>query len=158
MSKEELKPIDVSKYTVTESGNVIKDEEKETTNKELEKRAFAEADKVVIGKGMDRSSVVHLRHLLKNMYVNGAISETALLSQHILELQADKGNLTDKVKELEAQIEKMKSQYNYAFNQLCESREIVCLMLSQYKNKKEIDYSTRERGEKLLKQGVYKYD
>lgn len=55
-------------------------------------------------------------------------------------------------------IEKIKSQYGYAFNQLCESREIVCLMLSQYKNKEEIDYSTRERGEKLLKQGVYKYD
>ena len=115
MSKEELKPIDVSKYTVTESGNVIKGEEKETTNKELEKRAFAEADKVVIGKGMDKSSVVHLRHLLKNMYVKGAISETELLSQHILELQADKGELTDRVKELEAQIEKMKCCENCAF-------------------------------------------
>lgn len=63
-----------------------------------------------------------------------------------------------KIKELETQIEKMKKQYDYAFSQLCESREIVCSMLSQYKNKKEIDYSTRERGEKLLKQGVYKYD
>ena len=63
-----------------------------------------------------------------------------------------------RIAELEAQIEKMKLQYDYAFNQLCESREIVCLMLSQYKNKKEIDYSTRERGEKLLKQWVYKND
>ena len=67
---------------------------------ELEKRAFAEADKVVIGKGMDKRAVVHLRHLLKNMYVNGAISETELLNQHIAEL--------------EAQIEKMKNCKNCA--------------------------------------------
>lgn len=39
---------------------------------------------------------------------NKGKAETALLSQHILDLQKDKGNLTDKVKELEAQIEKMK--------------------------------------------------
>lgn len=37
--------------------------------------------------------------------------ETALLSQHILDLQKDKGNLTDKVRELEQQIEKMKRCY-----------------------------------------------
>ena len=70
---------------------------------------------------------------------------------HLAKLEKENENL-------KAQIEKMKSQYDYAFNQLRESREIVCLMLSQYKNKKEIDYSTKERGEKLLKQGVYKYD
>lgn len=126
-----------------------------------------------------------------DLFETGYELKQDILSQHILELQADKGNLTDRVteleaqierlegdlelwesgacratnldkcgvvKELKAQIEKMKLQYDYAFNQLCESREIVCLMLSQYKNKKEIDYSTKERGEKLLKQGVYKYD
>ena len=62
------------------------------------------------------------------------------------------------IKELNEKVEKMKLQYDYAFEQLLESREIICLMLSQYRNKKEIDYSTRERGEKLLKQGVYKND
>ena len=62
------------------------------------------------------------------------------------------------VKELKAQIEKMKLQYDYAFNQLCKSREILCSMLSQYRDRKEIDYSTRECGEKLLKEGVYKND
>lgn len=41
-------------------------------------------------------------------YKDGATQETALLSQHIIELQKDKGNLTDKVRELEQQIEKMK--------------------------------------------------
>ena len=46
---------------------------------------------------------------------NKGKAETTLLSQHILELQADKGNLTDRVKELEAQIEKMKCCENCAF-------------------------------------------
>jgi uncharacterized protein YlxW (UPF0749 family) len=40
---------------------------------------------------------------------NKGKAETALLSQHILDLQKDKGNLTDRVRELEQQIEKMKS-------------------------------------------------
>ena len=106
-----------------------------------------------------------LKNAFKQTFKDGAEfaykktkAETALLSQHILDLQKDKGNLTDRVRELETQIEKMMSQYDYAFKQLRESREIVCLMLSQYENKKEIDYSTKERGKKLLKQGVYKYD
>lgn len=63
-----------------------------------------------------------------------------------------------RIAELETQIEKMKSQYDYAFNQLCKSREILCSMLSQYRDRKEIDYSTRECGEKLLKEGVCKND
>ena len=50
----------------------------------------------------------------------------------------------------------MKLQYDYAFNQLCKSREILCSMLSQYRDRKEIDYSTRECGEKLLKEELYK--
>jgi len=67
-------------------------------------------------------------------------------------------SMCEKVAELETQIERMKSQYDYAFNQLCKSREILCSMLSQYRDRKEIDYSTRECGEKLLKEGVYKND
>ena len=43
---------------------------------------------------------------------NNGKAETALLSQHILDLQKDKGELIDKVKKLEAQIEKMKSPLN----------------------------------------------
>lgn len=39
-------------------------------------------------------------------------TEVNILSRHILELQADKGRLTDKVKELEQQIEKMKCGQN----------------------------------------------
>ena len=45
---------------------------------------------------------------------NKSKAETALLSQHILDLQKDKGNLTDRVRELEQQIEKMKNCKNCA--------------------------------------------
>ena len=45
---------------------------------------------------------------IQQAYKDGATQETALLSQHILDLQKDKGNLTDRVRELEQQIEKMK--------------------------------------------------
>ena len=37
MSEEELKPINVSKYTVTENGNVIKDKLKQETEELAEK-------------------------------------------------------------------------------------------------------------------------
>ena len=57
-----------------------------------------------------------------------------------------------------AVIAKLEAQYDYAFNQLCKSREILCSMLSQYRDRKEIDYFTRECGEKLLKEGIYKND
>lgn len=49
---------------------------------------------------------------MKQALVNFAKAETALLSQHIIDLQKDKGNLTDRVRELEQQIEKMKCCYN----------------------------------------------
>lgn len=42
------------------------------TEEEIKQKAEAEADKVIIGKGMDRASVVHLKHLLVTMYVQGA--------------------------------------------------------------------------------------
>ena len=57
------------------------------------------AEKYIKGKGQT---------LNKYDLVGFANAETELLSKHILELQADKGELTDKVKELAAQIEKMK--------------------------------------------------
>lgn len=166
MRKGELKPIDVSKYTVTESGNVIKSEELKSERIEaLREKLRTELNKwwkktFDVKREDDVCQVIRTKEA-EDLCFDIALPremQIDILSQHILELQADKGRLTDRVRELELQIEKMKSQYDYAFNQLCESREIVCLMLSQYKNKKEIDYSTRERGEKLLKQGVYKYD
>lgn len=61
------------------------------TKEELKQEAEAEADKVIIGSGMDRTSVIHLKHLLVTMYIQGATKVT---------------------KELEAQIEKMKNCRN----------------------------------------------
>ena len=49
-----------------------------------------------------------------------------------------------------------KKDYNHIYNQLCEAREIICKMLSSYKDKKEIDYSTIKRGEGLLKKDIFK--
>ena len=57
------------------------------TEEQIKQKAEAEADKVIIGSGMDRASVIHLKHLLVTMYMQGA---------------------TEATKELEAQIEKMK--------------------------------------------------
>lgn len=42
------------------------------TKEELKQLAEAEADKVIIGSGMDMASVIHLKHLLVTMYVQGA--------------------------------------------------------------------------------------
>ena len=42
------------------------------TKEELKQKAEAEADKVIIGSGMDRASVIHLKHLLVTMYMQGA--------------------------------------------------------------------------------------
>ena len=97
MSKEELKPIDVSKYTVTESGNVIKSEEKETTKEDFFRQNFSEycVGDTFLSPYWD-------------LFEAGYELKQDILSQHILELQADKGELTDRVKELEVQIEKMK--------------------------------------------------
>ena len=64
----------------------------------------------------------------ENAYIAGATENTELLAKHILELQKDKGNLTDKVTELEAQIEKMKCCENcgwyYLQQHWRESKEI----------------------------------
>lgn len=46
------------------------------------------------------------------------LREVQLLSQHILDLQKDKGKLTDRVRELEQQIEKMK-KYGKLLQDIC---------------------------------------
>ena len=59
---------------------------------------------------------------------NKGKAETALLSQHILDLQKDKGNLTDRVRELEQQIEKMKCCENCKHsNTTCECYTICTI-------------------------------
>lgn len=50
---------------------------------ELKQKAEAEADKVIIGSGMDRASVIHLKHLLVTMYIQGATKVTKELQEQI---------------------------------------------------------------------------
>ena len=48
-----------------------------------------------------------------------------------------------------------KKEYNYVIKQLCEAREIICSMISEYKRKNELNYFTIERGKELLKKGLF---
>ena len=65
---------------------------------------------------------------------NKSKAETALLSQHILDLQKDKGNLTDRVRELEQQIEKMKNCKNCKKLKKEKDGLLVCTVGSFYTN------------------------
>ena len=102
------------------------------TKEELKQEAEAEADKVIIGSGMDRASVIHLKHLLVTMYLQGAgprEKQIQIDAEQIRALQKQNGELTDELtkksdtnhqlieqmaelnercSDLEAQIEKMK--------------------------------------------------
>lgn len=51
--------------------------------------------------------------------------------------------------------DKEKKEYNYVIKQLCEAREIICSMISEYKRKNELDYFTINRGKELLKKGLF---
>ena len=73
----------------------------------FEENAYKYADKQAeLYRGLKEPSGGYAN--IVDAYIAGATKETALLSQHILDLQKDKGNLTDKVRELEQQIEKMR--------------------------------------------------
>ena len=69
------------------------------TEEQIKQKAEAEADKVIIGSGMDRASVIHLKHLLTTLYTQGYHT-----------------GATEATKELEAQIEKMKCCYNCRYS------------------------------------------
>jgi len=79
MTKEELKPIDVSKYTVTESGNVIKGEEKKTTKEELENEAMRRVDAFIDTLSQDVRSTLYdrlnqedVKDFLYGVYIDSA--------------------------------------------------------------------------------------
>ena len=75
------------------------------TKAELEKEAEEYAD---------RHAIIHTKDVyieIQEAYLEGAEpreKQIAELGERCLQLQKDKGNLTDRVRELEAQIEKMK--------------------------------------------------
>ena len=91
---------------------------------DLEKRADEYAVKVAEKNVMPKDGFAE--HLIKRAYLDATKAETALLSQHILDLQKDKGNLTDRVRELEQQIEKMKSCTNCINNYFLATEEPCC--------------------------------
>ena len=51
--------------------------------------------------------------------------------------------------------EEEKKIFHYVEKQLLEAREIICSMVSEWKKKNKISYSTQKRGEDLLKKWVY---
>ena len=79
------------------------------TKEELEKEARTECFMLTVNTiGIDQRDV-------ELAYVMGAEpreKEIKSLGERCLQLQKDKGNLTDRVKELEAQIDKIKCCYN----------------------------------------------
>lgn len=85
------------------------------TKEELKQKAKAEANKVIIGSGMDRASVIHLKHLLVTMYMQGATEatkelekENARLTTNEKSLLAERKIIVKENTELKAQIEKLK--------------------------------------------------
>lgn len=66
------------------------------TEEQIKQKAEAEADKVIIGSGMDRASVIHLKHLLVTMYMQGATEVTKELEKENAELKEKYAkNITD---------------------------------------------------------------
>ena len=72
-----------------------------------EERIEEYVDKNVILNGLDKEGVANFKQLVKDVCIKCVENEIAELGEHCLQLQKDKGNLTDRVKELEAQIEKL---------------------------------------------------
>jgi hypothetical protein len=89
------------------------------TKEELEKEAY-EYFKSICDDYNEELERTGKRHYwvgfdIENAYIASAEpreKQITRLSKHILELQKDKGNLIDRCRELEAQIEKMKCCYN----------------------------------------------
>ena len=111
MSKEELKPIDVSKYTVKESGNDIKSEEKETTKGVIMTEKLKRKLRKDARQWWFQTTNISLDNLVEELLVfliEPREKQIQIDAEQIRALQKQNGELTDKVKELKAQIEKMK--------------------------------------------------
>lgn len=49
----------------------------------------------------------------------------------------------------------MGADLEYVFRQLCDARKIICSIILEYENKKDIDYGTMQKAKELLKKGVF---
>ena len=117
MTKEELKPIDVSKYTVTENGNVIKDKLKQ----EARQKALEWNHEKINGK-YNRPPIANWSCYEKG-YLAGAEpreKEIKSLGERCLQLQKDKGSLTDEVRKLKILV----SSLVYEINQIWDINEM----------------------------------
>lgn len=116
------------------------------TEEQIKQKSEAEADKVIIGSGMDRASVIHLKHLLVTMYMQGATKATKELEAEVKEWK-DKADLWCKTanlkdhniminKELEKENAELKEKYvknitdcdicdTYCNSQLTKAKELL---------------------------------
>lgn len=78
------------------------------TKEQIKQKAEAEADKVVIGSGWDRASVIHLKHLLVTMYMQGATEATK-------KLEKENAELKEELKAIDKAGEHVRQQINNAF-------------------------------------------
>ena len=110
-------------------------ENKSMNEKLLEQRAEEYANKKAIENNMPADSNVIL--YMAKAYIAGATEETKLLSEHIVELQADKGRLTDINANLEQNLkwvvkqkESVEQQRDLLRKEDKEAREIIKDLLS----------------------------
>ena len=75
------------------------------TVEQIKQKAESEADKVVIGSGMDRASVIHLRHLLVTMYMQGATEATQELEKENAELKERVSEQSERISELTQELD-----------------------------------------------------
>ena len=99
---------------------------KEELEKEAEDKGIKYADSLKVSIKVEDGVEGYAWFQVEQAYERGALDfaeprekQIAELSKHIVELQEDKGELTDRVKELEAQIEKLKNCINCKYFTLC---------------------------------------
>ena len=118
MTKEELKPIDVSKYTVTENGNVIKDKLKQEAEEWINKWELC-------------NKCDHKAECIEDNAMCPQVVDRAYL--------ASAEPREKRIEELEAQIEKMKCCGNCAKNgHICVAEEMQGKLCGKNKDKWEL--------------------
>lgn len=116
------------------------------TEEQIKQKAEAEADKVIIGSGMDRASVIHLRHLLVTMYMQGATEATKELEKENAELKKNYEDSLVTCGVLKKKVELL------AQPSPLESMQDVLITTQKAQNEKQREHLTKAK--KLLKKVV----